>query len=340
MLHGHGDDAYRHPGVVKVNFSSNVLPGGLPRGLKKHLEARLATACSYPEVAAETLTARLAQQAGVTTGNVLVTNGATAAIWQIAQAFRSHAATVITPTFAEYADACAANDNPPDHLPWKKFAAGAEPPGGLVWCCNPNNPTGAVIPAKALLARAAARSRWVLVIDQAYAGLCAEKPITARAAVEAGNILLVRSLTKRHAIPGLRLGAVFGAERLLAELRRFSAPWSVNTLALAAGEFIARGAEQPGPPRGYLARAREFRAAVARVPGVEVMPSATGFFLFQQRRDTAAVLKAHLSAWHGFLVRDAGNFAGLDASWCRVATQGRRQDAAFVRALASWISKP
>ena len=337
MLHGHGDDGYRHPGAVRVNFSSNVMPGGCPPGLTEHLQSRLATIDTYPEAAAETLTALIADHEGVAPEHVLVTNGATAAIHLVAQAFRARHACVITPTFAEYEDACAANDCPLSFLPWKDFAAGAEPPGDWVWLCNPNNPTGAVLPRERLQARIRSRPETLFVIDLAYAELCAEPPLTAGDCLACPNLLLIKSLTKRFAIPGLRLGYLVAAAELRQKVRRFSAPWSVNSLALAAGEFLLKTKPAARPLAVYLAEAREFQRWLAAINGVVVEPSSTGYFLFRLGRGSGAELKTYLLREHGFLVRDAGNFRGLDAGCVRVATRRPEQNRALVAAIEQWM---
>lgn len=337
MLHGHGDDGYRHPGAVRVNFSSNVLPGGCSPALRAHLQSHLTRLDTYPEAAAETLTALLAQREKVAAENVLVTNGATAAIHLVAQAFRSRRVSIITPTFSEYEDASAANGSELSYLAWADFAAGAEPPGNLVWLCNPNNPTGAVLPRDRLMARIRSRAETIFVVDLAYAELCAEPPLTAADCGQCPNLLLLKSLTKRFAIPGLRLGYAVGPAELVQEVRCFSAPWSVNSLALAAGEFLLRENPATASLENYLEETKLFQRALAAVAGVTVVPSATGYFLVQLSRGTGAELKTWLLREDGFLVRDAGNFRGLDARCVRVATQRPEQNRAFVEAIKRWM---
>ncbi|HXO75082.1 MAG TPA: aminotransferase class I/II-fold pyridoxal phosphate-dependent enzyme, partial [Puia sp.] len=105
MLEGHGDDVWRY-GLIKANFSSNVLYGPLDAGLQSHLQERIGTVTHYPEVDARTIQAAAAAAYGVLADQVLVTNGATEAIYLIAQAFFGGSATIFAPSFAEYEDAC------------------------------------------------------------------------------------------------------------------------------------------------------------------------------------------------------------------------------------------
>lgn len=338
MLHGHGDDGYRHAGGVRANFSSNVRPGGLPAGLSEHLAGCIERVSVYPEVAAETLTARLARAAGVAPENVLVTAGGTAAIYLVAQAFRARRSCVVIPTFAEYEDACAANGHRLEFLRWEEFVRGARVGGDLLWLCNPNNPTGAVLARATLLDRISAQPETLFVVDQAYADFCAEPALTPRECLTHPNLLLLQSLTKRFGIPGLRIGSVAGAVETITALRRLQPPWAVGALELAAGEFSCRtDPDEARGPAGYLEEARQLQHALASIDGVEVEPSSTGFFLVRLAKRTGAELKAYLLEEHGFLVRDAGNFRGLDERCVRIAAQEPERNRALVEAIRRWM---
>lgn len=190
MLHGHGDDGYRHGRAVRANFSSNVPPRRWPAGLRRHVVRRLDGVGRYPEVAAETLTALLARRHGLARENVLVTAGATAAIHLVAQAFHGCRSCVVIPTFAEYEDAGRANGHRLSFVRWDDFAAGRRRPAAdLVWVCNPNNPTGAVLGRERLREIARAQPRRIFVVDLAYADLCDEPSLRPRDAVMEGNLL-------------------------------------------------------------------------------------------------------------------------------------------------------
>ena len=139
MLHGHGDDMYNCPQAVKSNFSSNIFGATDLSGLREHLTARMDRLSSYPEPEPLTLEAKWASAHGLHPGEVCVTNGATEAIYLIAQAFRHARSYVWQPTFSEYADACRIHG----HTVKAIFTAeGIDDRADLVWLCNPNNPTG------------------------------------------------------------------------------------------------------------------------------------------------------------------------------------------------------
>src|SRR5260221_10958782 len=106
MLEGHGDDAWKYNTSIKADFSSNVWHGPLNAGLQAFLQERIATITHYPEVDARTLQAEAAAAYAVGTDEVLVTNGATEAIYLVAQAFLGGSATILIPAFPQYENHC------------------------------------------------------------------------------------------------------------------------------------------------------------------------------------------------------------------------------------------
>ncbi len=345
MLEGHGDDAYRQEHPVRVNFSSNIRPASLmtpeeqdrSRRLRKHLRVALREIGHYPEVAAETLTARLAEKSGVSSRNVWVANGAADALDRIALAWTGGPSWVQCPSFAEYEDAARRHGHTLEFGDMTALRDGDFPHGVHVWWGNPHNPTGEVFPRAEVLARVDARPDCVFVLDQAYAAFSLVEPVRATDAAERSNLVLVHSLTKEHAIPGLRLGYVVADERFIARLVDLAVPWAVNALALAAGEFLVNEPEMPSRERqSWRGEALHLSTALAGLPGVETRPSAMPFFLWRWAGGSGAVTKARLLREHGLLVRDAGNFRGLDVSWLRVAAQSREENDQLVEAMGSW----
>lgn len=336
MLHGHGDDGYRYGAPVRANFSSNTWPGVDHTALQRHLHARFAAVRSYPEPGAETLAGQIAQREGIDPAEVVVTNGATEAIYLIAQAHRGRRAAVVAPTFSEYADACALAGIAVRHIDRDEFFAGAWGDADLVWLCNPNNPTGDVFSRKALLGLIARHPQVRFVIDLAYAAFCAEEPLRASDVRAHSNLLVVHSLTKRFAIPGLRLGYLVTDAAVAATVARFRPPWSVNALALEAGCFLLAHQTSLAPLAPFLAETRRLMSALNQLNGLAVRPSATGFFLIELGRGRSDELKRDLLHHHGLLVRDAANFHGLDARHVRIATQTPPENRWLEEALDQW----
>ncbi len=347
MIEGHGDDAYRYSGPIRLNFSSNVYAHIDLTPLWSHLATRLTDAdgCrmlgTYPEPQPRSLERRLARRLGLREDEVIVTNGATEAIYLTAQTFRGASTAIMQPTFREYADACRMHDHKVRSLYQLPDAAdGWRLPDkvGMLWLCNPNNPTGQTVPKESLMAIVEANPRVVFVIDQSYEDFTRQPLLEVAEAARWSNVLLLHSFTKRYALPGLRLGFATGNGALLHQLRSHRMPWSVNSMAIEAGLFLL---DNPGVAHfdldACLSQTSVLRQRLLATGVVEVWPTDTHYMLCRLKYGTAAALKDHLANAHGMLIRDASNFEGLDATCFRVASQGTEADAALVDAVNEWI---
>jgi threonine-phosphate decarboxylase len=351
MIEGHGDDAWKYDLPIKADFSSNVLYGALDNGLLAHLQWALTKVTHYPEAGAESLRSAAAKAYDVETGQLLVTNGVTEAIYLIAQAFREREAVIYTPAFAEYADACAAQGMKIAFREWEELRSGRLPGDALVFLCNPNNPTGWSVAPPAFDEYPQA----LFVVDESYIDFA---PAAASVLHRGyGNVLVLRSLTKSCRIPGLRVGFVIGAEPLIARLQDRKMPWSVNRLAIEAGLYIF------SHPRAFKVPAQQLRAetlvwqralraalaaaeplAPAETPRAATPTAATPTAATQWKVwntdthyfliDTPAPMKLKLLQEYALLVRDAANFRGLGPHCIRVACGSPEHNELLTVALA------
>ncbi len=324
MIDGHGDDLYRY-GNVAMNFSSNIFAHADLSGLEDWLRQNVHLIRSYPEPSPRSLEVMLARCHGVAPGEVMVTSGATDAIWLIAQAFRHKGSyKVFHPTFCEYEDAC------------QTFGYVPHPDASLCWLCNPNNPTGEAFSLPQL--RELAHQHELLVIDQSYEDYTLSQRLSAEEAISWGNVLQIRSMTKSHAIPGLRLGYITAPSEMICYLRSQYRPWAVNALALEAGKWLLCHDVKAIPDlTAYLLEAQRLRTMLEGVEGIGVMDTQTNFMLCHMGKGTAAELKSYLVNEHGMLIRDASNFKGLDARHFRVAAQSPDENDALVAAVTSFM---
>lgn len=338
MIEGHGDDSYKYQHPITSNFSSNVYNKVNLSGLQAHLCSRIASISGYPEPEPYTLEARLAKRHGLPADAVCVTNGATEAIYLIAQTFRGACTAIFMPTFSEYADACRIHG----HQLTSLYTLHQDLPEEvrMLWICNPNNPTGEVHDKEFLRELIEKYPKVCFVIDQSYEYFTLQELFTAEEAAEYPNVLLLHSMTKRYAIPGLRLGYITASGDLLSNLRVHRMPWSVNQLAIEAGLYLLEnGVPDALNMSGYLQECARLRAALLALGGLEVWNTDTHFMLVQLRFGKAAALKEYLANEHGILIRDASNFEGLSDRFFRIATQTPEENDRLVKAIGEWFAQ-
>lgn len=328
----HGDDAYKYKDI-RLNFSSNVYNHFDHSHLFCYLSGQMACVASYPEPTPSSLEQKMAERLGVSADNIVVTNGATEAIYLIAQAYRGSHSAILQPTFSEYGEACRINEHTltnimslPDHTPQ------------LFWLCNPNNPTGHTLPKEELTELFRCHPDTLFILDQSYAPYYNAELLTAGEAVALGNVIMLHSMTKEYGIPGLRLGYVAGSSMRLNALRQLRMPWSVNSLAIKAGEYLLQHPDDYVLPTEMLIserkRVEETLIATGRI---STTPSDTHILLCRLHDGTAADLKDRLARQYGILIRDASNFTGLDSHYFRIAVQTPEENDDLIASIKTTI---
>lgn len=335
MLHGHGDDGYQYTDKIIADFSTNVWYGGEPAGLKEHLFSQWSSINRYPEVLAESLAEQAARHHRLSADHVLTNSGTTESIYLIAHAFAGRKTTIVIPAFAEYEDACRMHGHQLSFLAWDQLSTLPRLTTDLVFICNPNNPTGALFEQVAVWL--AQNPQTLFVVDEAFIDFTAHQSTAIPLLHQYPNLIIMRSLTKTYAIPGLRLGYVLSSSSVIERLKSLKQPWTVNTLALEAGKFIFSHHTRIQPPIAQLLADKEkFVQALRQQIGLQVYESQTHFFLAQMLTGTAAQLKQFLVEKHGLLIRDASNFRGLSSRHFRLATLAPKTNQLLIDALAEW----
>lgn len=314
----------RARGCELVDLSASLNPyGPHPDVLNA---ARAAIVHRYPEADAHTLRSWYAEAAGLEPAKVLAGNGSTELLYLVARALAVSQATalIVGPTFGEYRAASEAaglkvvewRSQPPSFAVDMEdlLACVSRSKPRVVFLCNPNNPTGAVLTREAVeQTRAIIRGQGgTLIVDEAYMDFAwpADEATHPRP-----GLAVVRSLTKLHSIPGLRLGFLLADPDLIGAVEWQQPSWSVSAPAAAAGLEALRQSQFARESRERVATTRDRLKAKLTAAGLTLGPSAANFLLIDAG-DAVRVPAALLEC--GWVVRDCTSF-GLPGH-VRVAT--------------------
>lgn len=337
MINGHGDDRYLFNYDIVADFSSNVYYEGCSAGLKQHLTDCLHKINNYPEANAQRLQTALAEWHALSPAQVLVTNGATEAFYLVAHAYRRQSATIVIPAFAEYEDACLANDLDITYLLWDELRPDTVFSTGIVFFGNPNNPTGAILRPLTIQQLLEKHPETMFVIDEAYVDFTVDVISMVPYLDHYPNLIIIKSLTKTYSIPGLRLGYILSNQAVIEKVLPSKMPWSVNALAVEAGLFIAQHRQEMTLPVADLTwDTMELLSALNSIGDISARNTHTNFFLCHTTKGTAADLKLFLLQTSGLLIRDAANFKSLTPQHFRIATQRKEQNVLLVKGIKSW----
>lgn len=322
------------------DFSANINPLGPPAGAVAAAQAALAGVAHYPEPFARRLRAALARRHQLDESMVLVGNGAAEVLYLLLRLASGFRVALPEPGFAEYARAARAAGA--ELLPVAHDRTDPPPQlrRGDWWIiCNPHNPTGHLFTPEQLL-RAAERTEATLLIDEAFIDLTAAGEagsVIARVPYRC-NLVVVRSLTKFFALPGLRVGYAVAPRWMVAELDAARDPWSVNSLAQAAALAALSDEAYAARTRHWVAVERAYLAEqLASLPGFIVYPPSANFVLVR------APLPAHEIQRRlrprGVLIRDCRSFAGLTEHHMRLAVRTRPENRRLIALLRSILEE-
>ncbi len=339
MIHGHGGNIHAlaqrlgcRPEEI-TDVSSNINPLGPPPGLMEHLRDHLAVVCRLPEVDSHAVIAQMAAWIDVDEKCILAGAGTTQFIHAMFAVLRSRRVLIVGPTYSDYADACRARGIPPqfflaearDHFQVDLEGLARQiGKADTVVICNPNNPTGVLIPKEALYALCRRHPDTRFVIDESYLPFVHGGEEYSMVAGGPDNVLVLHSLSKIYRLPGLRIGFAIAAAPVVSGLRRRMAPWSLNSLAQSAVEYLfanrVRIEAFACHTRDFIVRERQrFFARLQAESAWTPHPSTVNFFLVQlPEPHTAGQVCARL-AQERLLIRDCSNFYGLNDRFIRIA---------------------
>tara|TARA_R100001039_G_scaffold19001_1_gene11269 strand:- start:28 stop:1119 length:1092 start_codon:yes stop_codon:yes gene_type:complete len=317
------------------DVSANLNPLGPPPWLSGWLAERISGLSRYPEPSYHAARQAIAEHEGVAPEQVLLTNGGAEAIFLAAAHHAGQYALIVTPTFGEYARACAAHRltaaehalvSPAFNVNSDALQASAAK-ADVVFLCRPNNPTGTLIPAAEIERLLSCMpTTATLVVDEAFIDLAIDaEPLTPLLA-RYPQLMLLRSMTKFYTLPGLRLGYVLASAEHIAALARHQPPWSVNHLAAELVAPLLADVVFAQRTRQWLASEQPRMGQALAAMGLEVVPSHSCFFLVRPgaelcQRGISSVLLLERLLYTGMLARHTYSFSGLNGGWLRLAVR-------------------
>lgn len=339
MLKGHGGNRIelaRQLGCLPqeiIDMSSNINPLGPPPGLIEYLKDRIDAVGKFPEVDSREITVQFADQCCIDPDRILAGNGTTQFIYALPQALGIKSALIVAPTYSDYADACRLNNVEttftiteesqnfqPDLDQIKPHLNAVD----TVFICNPNNPTGSLIPADQLVALCRAYPNTIFVIDESYLSFIQDAEEKSIRRQDLSNLIVLVSISKIFAIPGLRIGFVISSVERMKQLRRFLQPWSVNSLAqLATGYLMDQKAEvdtfKEETNRLITAERERFFIALEDIPDIILYPSTTNFLIARLQDGLTADAACRRLAKRKIMIRNCRNFYGLTDRHIRIS---------------------
>ena len=197
----------------------------------------------------------------------------------------------------------------------------------LTWLCNPNNPTGELLPVD-FIERLAEATPGIVAVDEAYfefsgvtaGGLIGRFP----------NLMLVRTLSKAFGLAGVRVGYALAGPRISAALRRVRPPGSISVVSEALGVQALRDQKAMRQRVSSIVASLKTLSSALEELGLQVHPSAGNFLLVRTGDGAAPWLLRR-----GLVVRTFPRGSPLK-DYARITVRTAEENARLVDALSEW----
>ena len=349
MTFHHGGDwtgFYEKTGTLPLDFSANISPFGLPKGVREAVTKALDSADRYPDPFCRRLREEIGSTMGVPADWVLCGNGAGDLIDRLVQAVRPGRALVTAPTFSEYSAALQRNGCTVIEYP-------LDPKNGfqltdsilkeittdidLVFLCEPNNPTGVTTERELLIEimEQCDRCGTIVAVDECFNALLSEpEKHTLLPCLAEHRLIILNAFTKSYGLAGLRLGfCVCRDTKLLRSMGKCGQPWPVSSVAQEAGIAALRDRGYPLRLRTLLEQQRPFLRSGLERTGAARITGEANYLLFCHRD----LQLAEKLEQEGVLIRRCDNYSGLGPGWYRLAVRGAQENQRLLQAIGQVI---
>jgi histidinol-phosphate aminotransferase len=314
-----GIEPCEHGGVLEENandgiidFSVSLNPYGPPNFVPEVIREAIEEINVYPDTESIDLRTKLAEKFRCKPDEVVVGAGVSELVQLVALSFVKERVVIPRHTYGEYEPAARLMGARITHVEMPELRidpdmiAEAMQPDDVVFLCNPNNPTGQYLPGDGIarIVEAAERVDALVVLDEAYVDFVTGAFPTYT--LSKNHLIILRSLTKSFAIPGIRIGYALSSEAIINALEKVKVPWSVSACAQKVGAAVI------GPEGdAFLAASRErIERSKGKIEKVMDVHTDANFYILKVGTTAREVKKEFLT--RGIQVRDCTSF-GLPA---------------------------
>jgi threonine-phosphate decarboxylase len=336
-----------------IDFSASINPMGISPEIYKAVSCAIKSVADYPDPDNTEVRETLSDYLGVKPCNILAGNGSTELIYAICRALSPAKVIIPVPSFSEYERAVKVSGGHCVFLKcYEKNGFSYDiteilsniPKCDMVIVCNPNNPSGCLTAKKdlILLEKKCRKHKVMLVIDEAFIDFAGDIDSSmVKAAYNNPYLIVVRSLTKYFAIPGLRAGYIIGHERTIRQIQKYHYPWSMNILAQKA---VIAGIKDPLYIKQTLTLVENEKKYLSQKMNetgfFQTYPSSANFILVKLlSKSLTAGRLADMLGRKGILIRDCSNFRGLNIMYIRIAVRTRVENNRLLDALQKVLKK-
>jgi len=345
--YAHGGNAIFEQGKQDImDLSANINPLGLPKNVAEAIIREIPNIVRYPDNFSTALCEKTAAFEDVDADWVIFGNGASDIIFRLPRAVGADKIMVCAPTFADYERSALSYGAKISRYALRKdndfmlddgfFDVLQDENPGLVYICNPNNPTGKLTDRRLIqkLLDYCKRLGTVVAVDECFMDFAPQATdFTSKFFLaEYPNLVILKAFTKMFALPGIRLGYALSSDKdLINRLFLHGTDWAVSNLAQAAGLASLDGVDEYiRQTVAYVTNERSVMEKELSSMGYTVFTSAANYIFFLSPFQINLQLELDKM---GIRIRSCANYHGLDNTYYRVAISTSKNNTKFLAAV-------
>ncbi len=324
-----------------LDFSANINPLGMPSSVRQAIIENLDEIEKYPDITYFDLKRAIGKFENINKENLILGNGAAEVLFNVVRGINPSNTLILAPTFSEYEEATKAingniiyykvkeeddfyiQDNILDYITNKL---------DLIFICNPNNPTGVITPKELLenVLIKAKKNNVKVLIDESFLDFIEGNSSMISYINEYENLIIIKSLTKLFALPGIRIGYGICNNTVLKEkIEKISPAWNINILAEIATKTALKDKDYIKESIQFIKDEKEYLYnRLKGINGLKVYEPSVNFILLK------ILIKIDLKTEllkNNILIRSCNNYEGLDNSYYRIAVRTHEENSELIK---------
>ena len=345
----HGGNIYsKSPTGEWLDFSANINPLGISGSVRQCLTDNISGLVNYPDPSGLLPRKAIAEYYDLPLDSIVLGNGAVELLYVFFHARKPQNVLLPVPSFSEYERAAVAGNA---EIVYYQLSEAADfrldidrfiQKLAFIDCAiigNPNNPTGGIITTDGIekIVVAAQKTGTMIIVDESFNDFLDDGiRFSARSLIgRYDNLLVLQSLTKFYALPGLRLGFAAVPDNLTSVMEAQKDPWNMNSLAQAAIPAALADKAYQEKSRQLIKSEQEYLVSMlSKIDTIKIFPPTVNFILLDVKKCglTAKDLTSKLREM-GILVRNCDNYSGLTGEYIRIAVKDHEKNVKLIAAI-------
>jgi histidinol-phosphate aminotransferase len=285
---------------LDANESPNNLPPLVHERVMNQIEYMAFN--RYPDIGMRDLKALIAEAFATTVQNIVIGNGSSEILLALCQTFGGPGRSIVfpVPSFSMYGIYAQLTDSQavPVALnedfslsPEMVVEAAEQSKAKLIILCNPNNPTGTIIPQEDI-EYIVSKVQCPVIVDEAYYEFYGQSAVNLMKKYD--HLIVARTLSKAYGLAAIRVGYMLANAEIVSVVDRVLMPYHVNALSLITAQVVYQMRDEFMPVIGQIIEERKrLSKSLSAIEDITVYPSETNFILI--RTEKAQKLSAYLS---------------------------------------------